>query len=250
LHVSLAPDLVSVRRRSRGPRRRELEVGDTAVSQSTTAPDWRAPVRAFAATAEQAGWRNADLEIVLSSHFVQYLVLPWFEKLSAHDALAYARHQLQSRFGADADTWAVCIGRANAGMPRVAAAADAQLIGELRAAGAARGLRLTGVRPLLAAACAALPDKGPPPSGWLAIVERGRMSVSRIEHGHCVSVRSAYCGNEHETSLLNLLDQDALCAGIGAGSAKLYLQACVSVNCDLLRARGWQVLPSELRVLQ
>lgn len=245
--VRLAPDLVSVRRRSHGPRRRDLDVTDLEVTQSAGRPDWRAAVAAFFAGADAAGRRGAALEIVLSGHFVHYLLLPTTENLSAQDLRAYALHELQSLFGADAMAWTFCVGHAAAGLPRVVAATETALIEELRAQCAPRGLHLHSVRPLLDAAAAALPAGTAAPDGWLATVEPGRLSVCRLEHGRCMSVRSASYSGGHEEPLLTLLEQDALCAGVATQSARLYLQSDRALNCDLLRARGWQVLPSVLQ---
>ena len=248
LSVSFGADHVSARRRSRGPRRRELDCATQAVSPPQATHDWRATLQAFGALVEQAGWRNVDLDVVLSSHFVHYLVLPWVENLSAQEVMTYARHQLQALYGADADTWTVCVGRAAAGLPRLAAAVETQLLGALRAQAAVCRSRLTGVQPLLAAACEALPDAGAAPSGWLAVVEPGRMSVSRLERGHCLSVRSAGYAGDAARPLLTLLEQDALCAGVGT-AAKLFLRAGSGFDSAPLRDRGWQVLPSDLQGL-
>jgi hypothetical protein len=245
---------VWLRRRSRGPARREL-AGATAVVTSPSnlpqaAAGWRVTLQTFESMIEAAGWRNAELEIVLSNHFVHYLALPWVENLAADEVETYARHQLQSVYGADAAGWAVCSGRANPGQPRIAAATDAALIDELRALAQRRHLHLSGVQPLLAAACAELPVDGGGAGGWLALVEPGRLSVSRLEHGNCLSVRCAAYSGPAEHALLTLLEQDALCAGVAAGEAsKLFLRAGAAIDSARLRERGWQVLPSALQAM-
>ncbi len=247
LRVSLGADRVSVQRRSRGPRRRERDTSRFDVAQTADAPEWRPAVGAFFAAADAASWRGADLEIILSGHFVRYLALPWVDNLSAQDMQAYAQHQMQAVFGADAGVWSVCVGRAATGQPRIAGAIETALLDELRAQSASRGFHLNSLRPLLDAAVAALPAGGGAPEGWLAVVEPGRLSISRLERGHCVSVRSAAYSGGHEGPLLSLLEQDALCTGVATQKAKLYLQSAVGLNCDVLRARGWQVLPSVLQ---
>jgi hypothetical protein len=250
LRVSLAPGRVAVRRRTRGPRRRELDGADAAVAPAAGAPTaWQAALQTFEAMVVKAGWHNAELEIVLSNHFVHYLALPWVENLAAAEFETFARHQLQSVYGTDAAGWAVCSGRADAGQPRIAAATDAALIDELRALAKRRHLHLCGVEPLLAAECATLPAADSA-GGWLALVEPGRISVSRLERGHCLSVRAAAFSGPAERTLLSLLEQDALCAGVDAVAAsKLFLRAGVTIDSAALRERGWQVLPSSLQAM-
>jgi hypothetical protein len=64
-------------------------------------------------------------------------------------------------------------------------------------------------------------------------------------------VRSAAYAADPARMLLTLLDQETMCAGTAAtDAATLYLQSADVVNCDALRNRGLQVLPSELAVLQ
>ena len=251
LKVSLAPDLVSARRRSRGLRRRNAAVQTFPVAPSNNRNDWRDALQTFAAAADQSGWHGLDLEVVMSGHFVHYIALPWTDNLSADDAMAYAQHQLQTFYGAGAAGWAVTIGRADAGMPRLVAAVELALLDELRAQATRCRLHLTSVRPSLDAACEALPERTLPAAAWLAVVERGRLSVSRLERGQCVSVRSAAYAADPARMLLTLLDQEAMCAGTASmDAATLYLQSVDVVNCDALRSRGLQVLPSELAVLQ
>jgi hypothetical protein len=250
LSVSLTPGRVSVRRRARGPGRRALEGAEAAVIPAAeAAPGWRAALQTFEGLVEASGWRNADLDVVLSNQFVHYLALPWVDNLSGGDVGTYARHQLQAVYGVDAANWALCIGRAAAGLTRIAAATEAALIDELRALSARHRLHLQGVQPLLAAECAALPAADVS-SGWLALVEAGRMSVSRLEGGHCMSIRSAAFDGDADRQLLTLLEQDALCAGAGTAAAKLYLRASTALDSSLLRDHGWQVLPGAMQALQ
>jgi len=251
LKASLTPDQVSVRRRSRGLRRRDVAVQSFPVAQTGGRNEWGHALQTFAAAADQCGWRGLDLEVVLSGHFVHYVALPWTDNLSADDAMAYARHQLQTCFGAEAAGWKIALGRAATGLPRLVAAIEQALLDELHAQAARCALQLRSVRPSLDAACEALPGRMLPAAAWLAVVERGRLSVSRLEQGQCVSVRSAAYAGDPARMLLTLLDQEALCAGAATADAStLYLQSVDVVNCDVLRNRGLQVLPSELAVLQ
>lgn len=221
------------------------------MAQTGNRRNWRDVLQTFVDAADQSAWRGLDLEVVLSGHFVHYMTLPPADNLSSAEAQAYARHQLQACYGAAADTWAVTIGRAETGLSRLVAAVEQELLDELRAQAGRCSLRLCSVRPSLDAACEALPERGLPAAAWLALVERGRLSVSRLERGQCVSVRSASYADSPARMVLSLLDQEAMCAGAAAAEAStLFLQSADVINCDLLRNRGLQVLPSELAVLQ
>ena len=246
LAVLLSPDLVSVRRRARGLRHRTATALTFPVTAAQGDAGWRDAVQTFELAAGNAGWRGLGLEVVLSGHFVRYGVLPWTGNLSADDLRAYAQHELAQLFGADAAGWAVTVGQVSGKQPRLIAAVDQALLDELRAVAARRRLHLASVRPLLDAACAVLPDNTLPAAGWLAVIESGRLSVSRLADGHCVSVRSAAYAGEAARAVLTLLEQEALCAGAAVTDATLFLQSAHTVNCDALRERGLRVLPAGL----
>ena len=242
ISARIAPGGITLLRNSRGPRRRVLD----RQSVTTSTPDstaWQPVVELLGAQIEARKWRNADLGVVLGSHLARYLVLPWIEKLRDADALVFARQSFVDVHGKAAEDWAICLGRAVRGLPRIAAAADRKMIEALHSQARVLRLKLRSVRPVLDAAAEDLARVDARMTGWLAIVESGNSCVARFRGGECMTVRTARFAEPAEQHLLAQLEQDAMCAGLDSGTGKLYVYAALPLDDTTLRQHGWKVLP-------
>jgi len=215
-------------------------------SVTTSTPDstaWQPVVELLGAQIDARKWRNADLGVVLGGHLARYLVLPWIEKLRDADALVFARQSFVDVHGKAAEDWAICLGRAVRGLPRIAAAADRKMIEALHSQARVLRLKLRSVRPVLDAAAEDLARVDARMTGWLAIVESGNSCVARFRGGECMTVRTARFVEPAEQHLLAQLEQDAMCAGLDSGTGKLYVHAALPLDDTTMREHGWKVLP-------
>jgi len=182
ISARIAPGGITLLRNSRGPRRRVLD----RQSVTTSTPDstaWQPVVELLGAQIDARKWRNADLGVVLGGHLARYLVLPWIEKLRDADALVFARQSFVDVHGKAAEDWAICLGRAVRGLPRIAAAADRKMIEALHSQARVLRLKLRSVRPVLDAAAEDLARVDARMTGWLAIVESGNSCVAVFAAG-------------------------------------------------------------------
>ncbi len=242
ISARIAPGGITLLRNSRGPRRRVLD----RQSVTTSTPDstaWQPVVELLGAQIDARKWRNADLGVVLGGHLARYLVLPWIEKLRDADALVFARQSFVDVHGKAAEDWAICLGRAVRGLPRIAAAADRKMIEALHSQARVLRLKLRSVRPVLDAAAEDLARVDARMTGWLAIVESGNSCVARFRGGECMTVRTARFAEPAEQHLLAQLEQDAMCAGLDSGTGKLYVHAALPLDDTTMREHGWKVLP-------
>ena len=238
----IAPGGMTLVRSSRGPRRRELSRQTVATSNSDSTA-WQPVVELLGAQIEALKWRNADLGVTLGGNLARYLVVPWIENLRDADALVYARQSFVDVHGAAAENWAICLSRAVRGLPRIAAAADRELIEALHSQAGTVRLKLRSVRPVLAAAVEDLARLDGRMTGWLAILESGTSCVARFRGGECMTVRTARFAEPAEQHLLAQLEQDALCAGLESGAGKLYVHTALPLDESPLNQHGWNVLP-------
>jgi hypothetical protein len=222
-------------------RPRELGNCRFEVSVADGAYDWKPALAMLVSKIEELAWRNADLDVVLSSHLTRFLVMPWISKMSEQDAGAYARHEFHSIYGDGADAWAVCLGRACPPRPRVAAAAARALIDELTTRAAAYDLRLRSLRPLFSTLIDALPATDQIYSGWVALAEPGCAHVARLDVGHCVDIRSVRYVADSASTLLLLLRESALNTDRDMESAPVRLYSAETTDFSLLREHGWRV---------
>jgi hypothetical protein len=94
--------------------------------------------------------RSSELEVVVSSHFVRYVLVPWSENL-VRDAerLAFARLAFRDVYGNLVDHWEICLDDQPAGHPALACAIDRELLAAIRDVAIASGVRLQAVTPAL-----------------------------------------------------------------------------------------------------
>lgn len=242
ISVQLAPAAVTVVRRSRGWRRRELTRHALTAGGSEPA-SWPNVVEALGAHLGAGQSRNASLCIVLRGSFVRYLVLPPVGKLSDRDALIYARQSFADLYGAVAQQWLVCLNAAVPGRPRIAAAADQELVDALKNQARSLHLQLKSVCPELSVAVKDLVRVDGNFTGWLALVDTGHSCVARFSAGECMTIRTARYTDCAERHLLTQLEQDALCAGLEPAASELYIHSASPFEHAALRAHGWRASP-------
>ncbi len=151
--VVLCPDrLEAIRRRGRSRSAVQLSF-DQAPPAPMNRPPWRAAadgLRQFLAMPEIG---KGELGIVLSNHFVRYLLVPWSQQIASEEEFRnYAAAAFEEVYGEASAEWEVSLSAERPGAPRLAAAIDRQLLEAIRAALASTRLRLTSVQPYLMAA--------------------------------------------------------------------------------------------------
>jgi hypothetical protein len=150
--VALCPDrLVAVRRK-----RLRADVDLRTIEAYDPLPgaaSWAGAVQALERFLHGPQPRTGELGIVLSNHFVRYLVIPWSERIaSAQESRKYAEAAFEDVFGEVSAGWEICTSPEGSGMPRLAAAVDRALLENIRAAAKRSRLRLKSVQPYLMAA--------------------------------------------------------------------------------------------------
>ena len=184
--------------------------------------NWAGAVEGLRALLAQAHLGKGEATLIVSSHFVRYVVLPWSEELITEaEELEFARTRFLQVFGQAARDWTIVMSPAPAGAGRLCAAVDAALIGALSAAAAGCGLRLRAVQPALMAQFNEWRGRIGA-EGWLALAEQGRLLMAWIAGGQWRSVR-ARALNEAGVSLAQVLEQEQLLLSAGGASHKVFL---------------------------
>jgi hypothetical protein len=88
-------------------------------------------------------WKQADTMVVLSNHFVRFLVLPWNEAmLSGDEKMALVQHRFDEVYGEASSSWDFRLNEGSFGTPSIACAIPQKLLGQLKALFEASPLRL------------------------------------------------------------------------------------------------------------
>lgn len=214
LLVSLAPDQVHLARCAAFGKPTAFEClpcgedGASAGGHDGLNP-WQPALKALTQHLTQhpasGGWPAPGLEVVLSSHFVRLLMLPWQSSLhSVEERQQYAKGYLRQVHGAAAESWQVSLALAPPGLPAPICAVDGGLVTELQALARSCGYRLTSLQAGLAAAADRL-GKAFKGTSVLALAESGRLSSVLVRDGQwqgfaSLAMPAAEAGQEWDLS--------------------------------------------------
>lgn len=217
----------------------EVEQDELAAHQSEP---WRASVDVLAGILGRGRRRSSVLEVVVSSHFVRYALVPWSESL-VRDAerLAFARLAFRDVHGSLVDQWEICLDDQPAGQPALACAIDRGLLAAIRGVVTSIGARLEAVTPALADCVnrhrRALKGR----ELCLANVEAGRVTFAFHGRAGWRAVRSRRMEGPLSELLPTLLKQEASACGVQEGGA-LYLCAPRGQDHASVQVPGWKVM--------
>jgi hypothetical protein len=175
--AALRPDRVDLLRVRRGFKP-QADLGRSApVAQDGEETPWIAALAAARRLLEGDGIGRGDLTVVISNHFVRYLIIPWDDQIgSIEEYESYARIAFENVFGEVSRGWSLRTSVERPGAPRLAAAIDGELARGLKQLGGDR-LRLVSVQPYLMAAYNRLGAGFRRGDFFFLLVEPGRASV-------------------------------------------------------------------------
>lgn len=203
-------------------------------------PPWQGAIEGLRELLAHPNTRAGDADVVLSNHFVRYLLLPWNAGLAGErEELAYALARFQQTYGEPARTWSVRLSPGKPGTPMLAAAVEQALIDAIRTLLQGLPLRLRALEPALMSACNA--QRGPvAPNAWIALAEPGRLLLGLQRDGHWRSLRTRPL-NVESVSLAELIDQERLLLGVEPVGEKVYVHRSGTAPVDLggLEVEHW-----------
>lgn len=252
----LCPDRVALVRTRHG-RRCALQL---QAEQPCAGSDWKAAVAALAALLARPGQGPGDLTVLLSNHFVRYLLVPWRAEVGTPAELAaLASICCDETFGGEAGGRLVTTSAERAPSARMAAGLDAGLVSGLQAAAAASPLRLVSVQPYLAAAFNRLHRLLPRRDFVFVVAEPTRSCLLVATGGRWRSVRNTG-GACRPLDLAHLIEREAQLAGLAEegmppifvhapGQRPLQLPACQGVLPQDIALRGTDALADPLLVM-
>jgi hypothetical protein len=189
-YAVLRPDRVDLVRRRRGINSPLDLKQSVPVESGTEGAPWLPAVAALQDLAAGTAVEGGDLTVVLSNHFVRYLIVPWDDHVgSAEEYERFARIAFENVFGAAANTWLFRLSPEKTGIPRLASAMDQELFAALHQVARSK-LRLVSVQPYLMAAYNCLGDGFRKGDFVFLLAEPGRACVLAAAGGTWRSVRN------------------------------------------------------------
>lgn len=245
LRIALTPTAVALVRSVAGYRGRAKQKALLSCAPTAGERPWEAALGILKDALPQEAWRHSVATVVLSNHFVRYLLLPWSTDLaSPAEQAAYARHNFRDVYGDGAADWEVRWNDEPPGALRVASAVDSPLLAGLRAAMPA-SVRLASVQPYLAAAFNHWRSQLKHPTGWFCLAEPGRLCVSRFGPEGWLGLQSERITDGWARALPEALDRERLRQGEGDPSCPIYIHGVASADLREPALRSARIL--ELR---
>lgn len=239
--IELSPRAVTMLRHGRGLRAAMKDRKSLPVPTVEGAPAWQGAIDVLREVLTHPNIAPADATVVLSAHFVRYLLLPFnAEVTTTQEELAFGRARFVQVFGEAAQSWTLKLSAAQPGAPGVASAVPGPLLEAVTLLMTASPLRLRSLQPSLMAICNQR-SQLPRALAWLAIVEPGMLVLGAMQAGKWISLRSRPT-NGAGVLLSKVIEQEALLVGMEPGTGQIYLHRCGDATADLhgLEVRDWR----------
>lgn len=212
LHIAvLAPQRVALVRRRKGwggQHPFDLKLDAPWIGTPTAAAD------ALTELLQRQEIGTGDLCIVISNHFVRYLLIPWRAEVTTRDEFAaYAQICCDQTYGGAGSGHCLRTAPEKEGSPRLAAALDTALLEALARAASSSRLRLVSIQPYLSAAYNRLAVMLPRDDFILVVAEPGRSCLLAAGHGRWSCVRTS-AGEDQPQALAELIEREAQLLGL------------------------------------
>ncbi|HTN94275.1 MAG TPA: hypothetical protein VMJ33_06835 [Gallionella sp.] len=241
--IALCPDrLIAVHYRP-GLRPR---IVDKTVQHTYSSPEtgWQATLTLLKATLNNPAWKDADATLILSNHFVHFLLLPWNDvALTEEEKLSLLQLRFAEVYGEASATWELRLNEGSFGSPSLASAVDQGLLEQLKNIFDESTLRLKSIQPNLMAAfnrCYRKLGKDP---AWLVVAEQGVFCVGLLREGEWQSIRLRRIEGEWFDEAMLVLEREMLLAEEQYERSKVYLYAPEMPVTAPIKRGALEILP-------
>ncbi len=228
VRIALCPDRVITVHCKAGLRPRIVAKRVHNYSGSDTG--WQTVLPVLQAALNNPDWQHADATLIISNHFVRFLLLPWNDvALNDAEKLSLLRLRFAEVYGEASATWELRLNEGSYGAPSLASAVDQGLLEQLNSVFNASQLRLKSIQPYLMTAFNACRRELAKDAGWLVLAEPGMFCIGLLHNGQWQSIRSRRTGNVIESDWFDeamlALEREMLLAESGSESCKVFVYA-------------------------
>lgn len=151
------------------------------------------------------------VSIILSNHFVRYLVIPGSDALSnLTEEEIYAQQCFKRIYGAAAEQWHIKVDVGPSDRARLASAVDGRLLASLRTVCGETGVSLKSIQPYFIAIYNNCRTKLRESSGWFAVFEPGCLCLALLLNARWSSVRMMRVKSDWREALPVILAREML----------------------------------------
>lgn len=223
--IALCPDrLITVHYRSG----LQPRIVDKKVQYNYSAPEagWQATLTLLKATLNNPAWQNADATLIISNHFVHYLMLPWNDVvLTDAEKLSLLQHRFAEVYGEASATWELRLNEGSFGSPSLASAVDQGLLEQLKNIFNESPLRLKSIQPYLMTAFNTCRRKLGRDAAWFVLAEQGVFCIGLLRNGQWQSIRLRRTEGDWFDEAMLLLEREMLLAEKEYEGSKVFIYA-------------------------
>lgn len=202
---------------------------------------WSSVLKTLEATLPSFIKRKMKVEVILSNHFVQYILVPWLDKVSDEEGLAFAHHCFHEVYGSAADSWSVRVSPDRAGVAAIASAVDTGLLDELHSLLERMGLGIKSIQPHLMTAYNSCRGSLEGCSAWIALLEPGNLCLAMLQKGQLVWIRKLRISEAWDEELPTILERERLLADAEGTMDEVLLWAPHLEDMDLTAMGRWKI---------
>lgn len=240
VRIVLCKDRVVILHLQGGARKRVL--AKQIIPHTGAEAGWQPVLALLENVLKGAEWKKADASVILSNHFVRFLVLPWNEAaLSDAEQMALVRHRFGEVYGESGESSELRLSEGAFGAPSLASAVPQALLDQLKALFAASPLRLVSVQPYLMTAFNACRRELNKEDGWFILAERDMFCIGLLQGGHWSSIRTRRVAGDWLEEAMLLLEREALLAAEGNKFNKVFLCAPESSGPVSFKRGAWSI---------
>ena len=208
LIVGLGPERLTAVRLGKGLRPRPIRQCDLRLDADSTTP-WRPGLTTLRDLVGDAQWQTAGVDVVLSSHFVRYAVIPGDPNAQTDDERAsLGAIVFRKTFGNLCQDWHITLSDSRKGASALGAATPSGLLEDLRS-GLGRQGRVHSIRPDLMEAFNRIAESVKRNPAILALIEPGRATIAQIADGAWASIMSRLTPADDANAFARVLDEEA-----------------------------------------
>jgi hypothetical protein len=247
LRIVLRPERIELMRSGRKLTARgyQRHVHDNVIIPCAPAVDetrpWNGAIKTLEMNLPSFAERKTEVNVVLSNHFMHYLLVPWLSKLSDEEEMVFAQHCFKEMYGSAADSWSVRTSPGPAGVATVASAVDTRLLDELRELLGRMGLDIRSIQPDLMEAYNSCRDILEGRNAWIALLEPGSLCLAVLQKGQLVWIRKLRIGDVWHEELPTLLEREAYLADAEAAMDEVFLWAPHLEGTEIPAAGRWKI---------
>jgi hypothetical protein len=204
---------------------------------------WQGALAALRSEAEAWRSKRIAVTVVLSNHFVRYVLVPPGPQVSgAAEEAALCRHYVAKVHGEPSRTWDMRLSAAGSEASRIACAIDSGLLTSLRACFPPEGsARLVSVQPLLMSAFNCWRKEFPESGAWLLLVEPERACLALHSGRDWVTLQNARGDYQDPEAWADLLDRERYRANLKDMPDTVLVHAPRSPGVPVSRLSSWKL---------